>query len=123
MSNENKVLLGVTDVNEAKGLLEKMALKGFDLEIRHNDETCKMGCRGVRVEVWANETDVPAIMQIIKQEKLELLANEGTDVDHERINQVFDTNAEQAICPACGASFSTTLKECPECGLVFIPEE
>ena len=34
--------------------------------------------------------------------------------------EIFDQNKDTAVCPACGASFSTKESECPECGLVFI---
>jgi len=51
-----------------------------------------------------------------------MLENEGHDIDHSILNNVFDSNAQTAVCPCCGTSFSTSLKECPDCGLVFIAD-
>ncbi len=120
-NTEGKVLIGVIEINEAKRLKEKLLKKNLSVELIHNDETCKKSYVS-KVEVWAQEEDLEKVQRVIHDENMELIISEGTNIDHDQLNQVFDPDAETAICPACGTSFSTKLKECPECGLVFFNE-
>jgi len=120
LDTQEKELIGITELGEAKQLMEKLATKGIYIEIKHNEQTCVKGCT-VKVEIWANHDDIPAIAETIRNEKMETLENEGLNIDHDLLNQVFDDEAKTAVCPACGADFSTDQKECPDCGLVFIP--
>jgi uncharacterized OB-fold protein len=115
-----KELIGIIDLNEAKELAVKLAEKEIYIEMKHNEKTCVKGC-AVKVEIWAEHDDIPAIAETIRDEKMKVLDNEGLDIDKSLLDHVFDDEAKTAICPACGTSFSTELKECPECGLVFIP--
>ncbi len=116
----DKELIGIIDLSEAKELAEKLAEKEIYIDIRHNEQTCKKGCT-VKVEIWANKDDIAAIAETVRDEKLKVLDNEGLNIDKSLLDNVFDEEAKTAVCPACGTSFSTELKECPECGLVFIP--
>jgi tRNA(Ile2) C34 agmatinyltransferase TiaS len=118
---DGKVLLGAIEINEAKRLKEKLSTKNINIDLVHNETTCKKGCVA-RVEAWAETNDIEAIQKMIHEENMHMIMSEGTDVDPEQIHQVFDDEAETAICPACGTSFSTKLKECPDCGLVFFNE-
>jgi len=120
MESSEKVLIGILELSEAKELSDKLEPKGVYITIKHNEQTCAKGC-AVKVEVWAPETDIPAIAETIKEEKMKIIDNEGLDIDKSLLDQVFDDEAKTAVCPACGASFSTDNKECPDCGLVFIP--
>lgn len=120
MDTQEKILIGILELSEAKALSDKLEPKGVYIAIKHNEQTCLKGCV-VKVEVWAQENDIPVIAETIKEDKMKLLDNEGLDIDKSLLEHVFDDEAKTAICPACGASFSTDNKECPECGLVFIP--
>ena len=119
MDTQEKILIGVLELSEAKELSDKLEAKGVEIAIKHNEQTCMKGCV-VKVEVWAKEADMPAIVDTIREEKMKVLDNEGLDIDKSLLDQVFDDEAKTATCPACGTSFSTENKECPECGLVFI---
>ena len=121
METSEKILIGVLELNEAKELSDKLEPKGIYIAIKHNEQTCTKGCV-VKVEVWAQENDIPAIAETIREEKMKTLDNEGLDIDKSLLDHVFDEDATTATCPACGTSFSTKLKECPECGLVFFNE-
>ncbi len=120
MDTQEKVLIGILELNEAKKLSDQLEPKGVYIAIKHNEQTCLKGCV-VKVEVWAQENDVPAIAETIREDKMKLLDNEGLDIDKSLLEHVFDEESKMATCPACGTSFSTDLKECPDCGLVFIP--
>lgn len=117
MADGEKVMLGIMELVDAKRLKEKLAEMGVAIELGHNSETCTKGCK-VTVEVWADQKDIPNIQEVLRSERAKLL--DDLDVDPDLANQVFDPSQDSAVCPACGAKFSTELKECPECGLVFI---
>ena len=117
---EEKILIGLSEINEAKALFEKAFEQGIELELKHNPATCPKGCM-VRVEIWANKQDVHDVAQIINDKNTRILDNEGLNINKELLETVFDEEAKTAICPACGTEFSTDNKECPDCGLVFIP--
>ncbi len=115
-----KQLLGIMDLNEAKRIKEILAERGVAIELGHNKQTCTRGCR-VTVEVWGELEDLPKIQELLREEQAKLL--EDLDFDPEQSAEVFDANKETAVCPACGTRFSTDLKECPDCGLVFVSED
>ncbi|MBN1114462.1 MAG: hypothetical protein JXA66_03910 [Oligoflexia bacterium] len=115
------LLLGIFEINEAKRLSELFSEKGIGSELRNNEETCKKGCRVV-VEVWVEEARAEEVVAVLKQEAVKVLNNEGLEPDPAILNEVYDPDQETAVCPACGAAFSTSRKECPECGLVFVGE-
>ena len=117
MADESKMLLGIMELIEAKRLKEKMGALGVDVELGHNKETCTKGCR-VTVEVWAEREHLPKIQEVLKEERAKLLSD--LDFDPELEDQVFDPSEKTDVCPACGTQFPTNLKECPECGLVFM---
>jgi uncharacterized OB-fold protein len=54
-----------------------------------------------------------------------ILADEfrrSTALDHHDISHadnIFDPLAAEAVCPACGHSFSPSVGACPDCGLQF----
>ena len=117
MPDAEKAMLGIMELVDAKRLKENLAEMGVEIELGHNKETCTKGCK-VTVEVWADPAHLTKIQEVLREERSKLL--DDLDVDPDLANQVFDPNEESAVCPACGAKFSTELKECPECGLVFM---
>jgi hypothetical protein len=117
MPEAEKMMLGIMELVDAKRLKEKLAEMGVEIELGHNKETCTKGCK-VTVEIWGNPQDLPKIQGVLSEERSKLM--EDLDVDPDLANQVFDPDKNTAVCPACGAEFSTDLKECPECGLVFM---
>jgi rRNA maturation endonuclease Nob1 len=110
------VKIAVMGLNEAKALQKQLEVKNVDLVLNHDDASCTRGC-AVTVEVLAKESDVPAIQEVYSQVYLKSLS--GLEFDPEVINSVYDTSQETAICPACSFKFSTSKKECPDCGLVL----
>lgn len=120
MSDE-KVLLGILDLTEAKRLRGELESKGVELELVSNPETCADGkCGpggGTKVEIYARDEDVKTFQQFISGERSRML--EGLGVRPELLEQVYDTEKGTAVCPACGTEFSTQAAECPDCGLGF----
>ncbi len=113
-----KICLGVLPANEGTRLKSLLATKDIEIVLLFNHATCTSGCRGSgTVELWAHKNDLDEIVKTFSVEKLRLL--DGLEFDPEIINQVYDPSQEAAICPACGTKFSTSLGECPDCGLGF----
>ncbi len=119
--NKNKILVGVIEINEAKRLRDKLSTRGVEIDLIHNEQTCRKGCQS-KVEVWVDEQHVKQAQALFQEEVKRMIDAEGTEVNHEQLDQVFDPEAKTTICPACGTEFSTDLKECPDCGLVFFME-
>jgi rubrerythrin len=118
--DERETLLGIVELNEAKRLQAALAETGVAIRLQGNPQTCSTrGCR-ITVEVYADPQDLPRISEYLEQEKQKTY--EGLDVDFEMHNEVFDTDKDQARCPACGTRFSTQSTECPDCGLVFVTD-
>lgn len=119
--SEEMELLGQAEVTEAEKLKRTFVGLGITLQLAHNPGTCSSGGCRLTVEVWARRADLPAIQKVFADQRAKLM--DGLDFDPQVINQVYDVSKDQAVCPACGTSFATSLRECPECGLVFgIPE-
>ncbi len=119
--DNDKILVGVIEINEAKRLKDKLLEEGVQIDLVHNNETCAKGCQ-TRIEFWANSKDINKVQEVLNQEVKKMIEKEGNNINHEQISSVFDSEAKTANCPACGTEFSTTLKECPDCGLVFFKE-
>ncbi len=110
------VRIGTISLAEAKNLQAALSRKGVELVLDHNDSTCSRGC-AVTVEMLAAETDLPVVVGVLKEEFAKNSA--GLEVNWERLNQVYDPSQAEATCPACGARFSTQLRQCPDCELCF----
>ena len=118
----SRVLLGIIDLTEAKRIRSSLAEQGVALEMVSNPDTCSAGGGGCKpsVELYAMEPDLPKVAEFFRLEK-ERDAG-GLEVNPELLGQVFDSEKESAVCPACGTEFKTTAKECPDCGLVFVTD-
>ena len=117
MQSAEKILLGTKELKEAERLRSELAMRGVDIKLMHNSQTCSKGC-SINVEVWADPNDLSVIDEVLAAQRERLLA--GLTFDAKLLEEVFDPEKEQAICPACGTSFATALHACPDCGLVFV---
>ena len=118
---ENKILIGIIELNEAKKIALELTEHGIKIDFDNNSQTCRRGCQPT-VELWANSEDMPKIEKLLSEKRMQILKNEGNEINSDILGSVYDQNSDIAVCPACGTSFSTKEKECPECGLVFIPD-
>jgi hypothetical protein len=110
------VRLAVLPLQDAKNLQEDLRKKGIELILNHSSQTCTRGC-AVTVEVLGHQKDIEIIAQTYQENFKKL--TEGHSVNWDVANAVFDPAKQSALCPACGTEFSTSLTECPECGLVL----
>jgi hypothetical protein len=63
------------------------------------------------------EKDVDAALAILAKDFIKSTALDSHDLSN--AHAVFDQQAAETVCPACGCRFSPTVGACPECGLSF----
>lgn len=120
MNAPGKILLGTAPIVIANRYRDLLGEQSIKIDLAYNDSTCKTGCSHT-MEMWANEEDLPVVIDFIKAENQKNF--DGLEFDPEVVNQVFDSSKAEAQCPACSTVFSTSASECPDCGLGFsIPE-
>lgn len=116
MDTEKEVFLGVMDLQEAKTHQLKLKENGITVTLKTHGSTCTTGCK-VTVEVWGNNTDVIALQSYFSGEFMKHVKGHEPNFDY--LTAVFDSSASEVTCQACGARFSPTLSECPDCGLCY----
>ena len=121
MDTSDLKYLGILSLDEAKRVRAALSEQHVEITLHNNPETCAAKNCAPRVEVYYREVDLGRITEFFAKEKARLF--DGLEVDEKAIGQVFDTEKETAICPACTTEFSTRLGECPDCGLVFTAEQ
>ena len=115
MSEE--IFLGVMDHQEAKNHQVKLKGKGIELILKSNPKTCTTGSCKVTLEVWGREADLPVLQEHFQGDYQKHVKGHEPNMEH--MAAVFDTSAEEVVCQACGAKFSPTTNECPDCGLCY----
>ncbi len=110
------VKIAVMGLSEAKDLQRKLRERNVEVVLNHDEASCTRGC-AVTVEIHAKQEDISQIQEVYSQGYLKSLV--GLDFDPELINSVYDSSQKEAVCPACSFKFSTSHKECPDCGLVL----
>lgn len=112
----DQIFLGVMELQEAKNHQLKLKVQGVNLTLKVNDQTCTTGCK-VTVEVWAEQADDVVVKSHFKDDYFKHVRGHEPNLEH--LSQVFDPTASEVICQACGAKFSPTVNECPDCGLMY----
>ncbi len=116
-ANEQELFLGVFDIQDAKRIQAILKEREVPIRLQHNGETCGTGSCSVRVEVWGQEENKAEIITFFQNEQAKNL--EGLNFDPELMNSVYDPNAKEVTCQACGFKFSPDKNECPDCGLFY----
>lgn len=116
MSDSNEFLITVIGLQEARNHVIKLKERGIALVLKTNPQTCTRGCK-VTVEVWGSLNDKEALEQYFTSDLLRSL--DAEKINFEALNAVYDPSAAEVICQACGFKFSSTLSECPDCGLCY----
>jgi hypothetical protein len=121
-NESGEILIGNIEFNEAKRIKSALAEKNVHLRLAAEPHVCSSkGCK-ITVEVYSREEDLPVVSQYFQEARAREL--DGLNVNLELLGSaVFDVDQETTQCPACGTSFRTTEKACPDCGLVFINDE
>ncbi len=82
-----------------------------------DDSGCGKGCCSPEVELKIRKEDGSAALKIIDSDFDSMTG--VSDFTHDLADNGFDPEAQEASCPACGFTFSTSTTTCPDCGLCF----
>ncbi|MBC8208499.1 MAG: hypothetical protein H8E79_04965 [Desulfobulbaceae bacterium] len=80
-------------------------------------KSCGKGCGGTELNLLIRREDAQAAIDILARDFREKTSLDDHDLTH--VSKVYDRGAAQAVCPACGCSFTTSNPTCPDCGLCF----
>jgi hypothetical protein len=83
--------------------------------IAGDENSCGKGCCPSTFYLQVRRQDAMEAMAVLQEEFRQTTALEDHDTSH--VDNIFDTSASEANCPACGYAFPTTSTECPDCGL------
>ncbi|MFP5384920.1 MAG: hypothetical protein ACLGHN_02490 [Bacteriovoracia bacterium] len=111
-----ELFFGVMELQEAKNHQHRLKQSGVELVLKTNAQTCTTGCK-VTVEVWGLEKDRELLIRHFQSDYLKHV--KGHEPVFEHLSAVYDPNASEVTCQACGMKFSPALSECPDCGLVY----
>ncbi len=78
---------------------------------------CGKGCCGPELYLQIKKEDIPLADEVLTREFIRSTALDSEDLLNATV--VFDHQAAETVCPACGCRFSPTVGACPECGLCF----
>ena len=104
----------IINIKSVQSLLSR---EGIPSLIAGDSSSCGKGCGCGDVRLQARMTDLPEVMALLAREHMQ--ATGLADHDPNYVDAVYDPEARAATCPACGCSFSTESKSCPDCGLCF----
>jgi len=82
-----------------------------------DEKTCGQSCCPTAYDLLVKREDGMEALHIIEEEHRRTTGLEG--YDNPNVDSVFNPEAGEACCPACGHSFPTTETACPDCGLSF----
>ncbi|MGW8193296.1 MAG: zinc ribbon-containing (seleno)protein DG [Desulforhopalus sp.] len=104
-------------VKEIKSLQKLLAAERIPSLISGDEKNCTKGCCGPELYLLIRKEDTEAAAAVLTKDFIKSTALE--DHDLRNAHAVFDQQAAETVCPACGCRFSPTVGACPECGLCF----
>lgn len=105
---------GVKDIKVLQQLLIKERIPAI---LAGDEESCGKGCCGPEMYLQIREQDLEAATDVLAKDYVATTALDLKDLEHAEV--VFDQQAAETLCPACGCLFSPTVGACPDCGLCF----
>ena len=115
-ADEPVVALRSGPLAQMKELLAALRKRGVAGRIC-KPEGSACGCKGPEVALEVRQAEAQAAMAILAEEYWRTTGLEEHDTRF--VGAVFDDQAEETLCPACGTRFSTAETTCPDCGLCF----
>jgi len=97
-------------------LQELLEAERIGTRLAGDDKNCGGGCCPSTFELQVRLEDAQDAAAIIAEEYRRATALDGHG---HQIDGVFNADAGQATCPACGHTFPTFTSTCPDCGLCF----
>jgi len=92
------------------------ARPGRSMVIAEDEPVCTVRKGGLQA-IKELQTYLHQVLKVLAREHWETTGL--ADHDACSVDAVYNPEAGEALCPACGCRFSTNLAECPDCGLCF----
>ncbi|MHB8222884.1 MAG: zinc ribbon-containing (seleno)protein DG [Desulfurivibrionaceae bacterium] len=102
------------DLKHLKDLLEAEQIGAM---ISKEGGGCASGGCAPKFELQVRQEEVRDALEVLAEEHRRATALAEHDATH--AGAVFNPEAGEAVCPACGFGFATTTTTCPDCGLCF----
>ncbi len=103
----------MVDIRNLQTLLENEGIP----TVVSSDKSCGKGCCGSELFLKIRVADLQDALRFLEEEHIRSTGLEDHDLSH--MDAVFNTAAEETVCPACGCRFEPTSTNCPDCGLCF----
>ena len=116
-SEDELVSIRKGSLNDLKYLRKVLEKERIPSLIAGDDKNCGRGCCGPEMFLQIKKDDVEAALQVLAEDFVKSTALDSHDLS--TAHAVFDEQAAETVCPACGCRFSPTVGACPDCGLSF----
>lgn len=104
----------VLDIKQLQLFLDQ---EGFPSLVLGDEGSCGGGCCGANLVLRVRKDDARDVMDLLNREHVQSTCLADHDTSY--VDAVFNADAEETTCPACGCRFSTQQATCPDCGLCF----
>ncbi|MFH7326470.1 hypothetical protein [Desulfurivibrio sp. C05AmB] len=114
---EDMVLIQRGPLGDLRHLEALLKEERIACRITADEKSCSKSCCPSSFLLEVSRDDAPDAARIVEQEYRRMTRLD----DHQMVagDAVFNPEAEENICPACGYRFPSTSSECPDCGLNF----
>jgi uncharacterized protein (UPF0212 family) len=104
----------LTDIRHLEGLLRQEQIPCL---VAGDEKSCGKGCCPTNFFLQVRREDAMDAFRVIEAVHARNTALHHHDTSHS--HGVFNADAGEATCPACGHKFPTAFTTCPDCGLCF----
>lgn len=116
-SDDELVSIRKGPLKDVKSLKRILAAERIPSILAGDEGSCGKGCCGPEMYIQIRREDMDAAEGILARDFVKNTALNIDDLKHADV--IFDEQAAETVCPACGCKFSPTVGACPECGLCF----
>lgn len=114
---DDVVVVHQGQLNEIRPLEKVLQHENIGALVAGDDSGCGKGCCGTTLNLLVRREEAPEAYQLIQAELDRTRGLASHDMGSCEV--VFDQNAQESECPACGFRFASTISTCPDCGLCF----
>jgi hypothetical protein len=115
--NDDVVAVHQGSASELKVFEKLLAQENIGAMIVDSSQGCGKGCCGTTLDLMVRREEAADAHHLIQRELDKTRALDDHDLSGS--DAVFNPDAGQATCPACGFKFQTSTTTCPDCGLCF----
>lgn len=113
--DDQLVVIYQGELGDLKYLKELLEDEQIGAMIMKDGAGCGGGCCGPKFLLQVRREDEEDAARLLAEEHRRATVLAEHEAAH--AEEVFDPQAEKAVCPACGFAFATTSTTCPDCGL------